>query len=158
MEPLDFENHIETTYLQYSSSWATVTPVILPGFDDPGGIRKKLSKKSDSRLTAAEKNQLLQKLDARIDQLLRKSIRQAGYSEQLAQHADISWRGTGFLPGTVLSQNYFVPSHLQRFRRYHVRINWRDENGNPIKIPGPLILGGGRFIGMGLFASLKSLV
>ncbi|MGO9615373.1 MAG: hypothetical protein ACLP6W_03100 [Bryobacteraceae bacterium] len=30
----------------------------------------------------------------------------------------------------------------------------RDANGNPIQIPGPICLGGGRFYGVGLFAAI----
>lgn len=141
-------------YLQKSATWATVTPVILPGYDDPRKLRQRLQAGNTARLTAAEKTDLLVKLDKRIEFLLRKAIRQAGYSEVLAQHADLEWRGTGFWPGTELASRYAVPEQHRRYRRLHVRISWRSADGLALKIPGPVCIGGGRFFGLGLFAAL----
>jgi len=111
-----------------ASVWATVTPVVLPGHDD-------------RRRTKAE-------------ELLRKAIRQAGYSETLAQFAEIEWRGVGYWPGLDLAAHYSVPEYLRHFPRYHVRIHWKDAAGNSLPLRGPLCLGGGRFGGLGLFAAM----
>jgi CRISPR-associated protein Csb2 len=143
-------------YVEPATTWATVTPAILPGYDDPRKLRKRLfgspgtEAKSQGERTQKE---LLAKLDRRIDFLLRKAIRQAGYTEELAQHAEIDWRQVGYWPGTELATRYHYPEKLRRFRRLHVRITWRDSAGAAIRIPGPLCLGGGRFQGLGLFAS-----
>jgi CRISPR-associated protein Csb2 len=142
-----------------ATTWATVTPVILPGYDDRRGYRKRLFPKSGSDgppLAAQEQKELLDKLDGRIDYLLRKAIRQAGYSDALAEHAEIEWRNVGFWPGTEFASRYDFPSKLRRFRRLHVRITWRDSAGSPIRVPGPICLGGGRFVGLGLFAGCSS--
>ncbi|MBI4793264.1 MAG: hypothetical protein HY789_11215, partial [Deltaproteobacteria bacterium] len=32
-------------------------------------------------------------------------------------------------------------------------ITWRDEHQSPVRINGPVCLGGGRFYGLGLFAA-----
>jgi CRISPR-associated protein Csb2 len=145
-------------YVEPSPTWATVTPVILPGYDDAKKYRQRLFPKEDSGqpLGAEEEKKLLTKLDARTEHLLRKAIVQAGFSEELARNAVLDWRDSGFWPGTDLASRYAVPEKHRRFRRLHARITWRDDQGNPLTIPGPLCLGGGRFIGLGLFAPMPS--
>ncbi len=141
-------------YTTPASTWATVTPVILPGYDDPRKLRRRLPKSDDDpRIDAIEQKDVLNKLDKRIDGLLRKAIRQAGYSDELARYSEVDWRGSGFWPGTELATQYAFPEKLRRFRRLHVRITWRYASGQPIPVPGPICLGGGRFLGLGLFAS-----
>lgn len=135
-------------YLRPAAEWATVTPVVLPGFDDPSHLRRRMEEGVD----AIQQRALLERLGRRIDGLLRKSIVQAGFSEQLARSAEVEWRKTGFWAGVELAEQYGVPAHLKRFPRYHVRVRWRDSGGADVKVPGPLCLGGGRFYGAGLFA------
>ena len=139
-------------YLPPAESWATVSPVVLPGFDDPGGLRRKLRPPQVENLSAKEKREILCKLEKRIEDLLRKAIRHAGYSTEMAENAKLCWRGTGFWPGTALAGKSFVPQYLRQYRRLHVRIDWRNSKGKLIEVNGPVCLGGGRFIGMGLFA------
>jgi CRISPR-associated protein Csb2 len=108
-------------------------------------------------LTAEQKSELFQKLDKRIEFLLRKAIRQAGFSDVLAQHADLEWRSTGFWPGTELASRYAVPEQHRRYRRLHVRMTWRHSpNGPMIQVPGPICIGGGKFSGLGLFAPVST--
>ena len=114
-------------YVEESATWATVTPVVLPGRDD--------------------------RRQKKTEQLLRKAIVQAGYSETLAKHALIEFRNVGYFPRADLASRYFVPKYLLSYPRCHVRITWCAPNGGPVKIPGPLVLGGGRYAGLGLFAS-----
>ncbi len=143
-------------YREPATTWATVTPIVLPGHDDPRKIRYRLPRGLDGNppdVNAEEQGRMLAKLDARIDQLLRKAIRQAGYSDELALHARIEWRSTGFWPGTGHVQSYAVPDQLRRFRRLHARITWHDQHGGLVHVPGPICLGGGRFRGIGLLAS-----
>ena len=139
-------------YTQSCSTWTTVTPVVLPGFDDPEHLRRRLRKGT----TADVQKRLLGRLEARIAALLRKAIVQAGVPSTLADHASLEWRKVGFLPGTEHADRYGVPSDLRRFPRLHTRIVWRDANGLPVQIPGPLCLGGGRFFGLGLFTAVPS--
>jgi len=145
-------------YFCEAASWATVTPVILPGYDDPRKLRQRLQAGNTARLTAEEKTDLLLKLDKRIEFLLRKAIRQAGFSDVLAQHADLEWRSTGFWPGTELASRYAVPEQHRRYRRLHVRITWRSLDGFKIKVSGPICIGGGKFSGLGLFAALDDTI
>jgi CRISPR-associated protein Csb2 len=137
-------------YTQAAAEWATVTPVVLPGYDDPRHYRRRLK----AEIGAEEQKELLGRLDDRIDGLLRKAIVQAGFSEVLAEHAQIEWRKGGFWPGTDLADCYGVPDHLKRFPRLHVKILWRDADGKLVQVPGPICLGGGRFYGLGLFAAV----
>lgn len=136
-------------YTQSGSSWATVTPVVLPGYDDPAHYRRRLKRGA----SAEEQKQLLDRLSDRIDGLLRKAIIQAGFTQTLADNAELEWRRTGFWPGTDLANAYGVPDHLKRFPRFHVRLHWRDAQGKSLQVPGPICLGGGRFCGLGLFAA-----
>ncbi|HUU00540.1 MAG TPA: type I-U CRISPR-associated protein Csb2 [Myxococcota bacterium] len=134
-------------YTQPASSWSTVTPMVLPGYDDPGHYRRRLNHGTSTE----EQRRLLDGLSNRIDGLIRKAIKQAGFSQVLADHAEIEWRKSGFWPGVDLADRYGVPSHLRRYPRYHVRLKWRDEGGKPVQVPGPICIGGGRFFGLGLF-------
>ncbi len=136
-------------YFAESSEWVSVTPVILPGYDDPGKLRRRLNSET---LTSQEKANIVSKLETRIEYLLRKALRQAGYPDTLVQNAELQWRGSGFVPGTDLATAYAVPDQHRRFRRLHVRILWRDVNGDPLALRGPHCIGGGRFTGLGLFA------
>jgi CRISPR-associated protein Csb2 len=137
-------------YTRAATTWATVTPMILPGYDDRAHLRRRLKSAEDE----ARQRQLLERLESRIDQLLRKAIVQAGYAPVLAAHAALEWRRVGFWPGTEPVDRYRVPGHLKQLPRLHVTIQWRDAQDRPVHIRGPICLGSGRFYGMGLFAAL----
>jgi CRISPR-associated protein Csb2 len=144
-----------TDYITAESSvWTTVTPVVLPGHDDPRKLRRHLSD-STATLSAEAKERIIRKLDSRIERLLRKALLDSGMPPALVANAEMEWRGTGFLPGVDFASRYSVPDHCRRFRRIHVRVMWRERalNGQllPRMIAGPLCAGVGRFSGLGLF-------
>ncbi|MBI4519499.1 MAG: type I-U CRISPR-associated helicase/endonuclease Cas3 [Gemmatimonadetes bacterium] len=139
-------------YTQPAASWATVTPVVLPGYDDPGHYRRRLKRGT----SAEEQKQLLTRLDERVNDLLRKAITQCGFSKVLADHAELQWRKAGFWPGTDHADRYGVPDHLRRFPCLHVRLHWRDPQGRPVQVPGPVCFGSGRSYGLGLFAPFEA--
>lgn len=139
-------------YLDPASEWASVSPVVLPGHDDPRHYRKRLAAPD---IGVQEQRRLLDALHHRVEKLLRKAIWDAGFPDNLAAHAGLDWREAGFWPGTEKARNYTVPDHLIRFPRLHVRLRWRDALGNPLVVPGPICLGGGRFYGLGLFAAME---
>ena len=149
LSAISADDNIVVNYVQQSSTWATVTPVVLPGYDDPAHYRRRLKR----GVEAKEQRDLLDKLYSRTDALLRKAITQAGLSQELADHAHLEWRKAGFWPGAELADRYGVPQHLKRFPRVHVKIQWRDAQDKPVRLPGPICLGGGRFYGLGLFAA-----
>jgi CRISPR-associated protein Csb2 len=136
-------------YIRPATVWSSVTPMLLPGYDDPRHYRRRLK----NGVSADEQIRLLARLEQRVDALIRKAIVQAGFSEILAQNTVLDWRKTGFWPGTDLADRYAVPQKLMKFSRYHVRILWQDASGTPIPVSGPICLGAGRFIGLGLFAA-----
>lgn len=146
--PVTTSDSVIHSYVAPASTWSSVTPVVLPGYDDPQHYRRRLKRGVD----ADEQKRLLECLDERIDSLLRKAIVQAGCSQELANHAELEWRRVSFWPGGDLADRYGVPDHLKQFSRLHVRIRWRDAHGRPVSVPGPVCLGGGRFYGLGLFA------
>lgn len=152
LTPVAKQDKVMRHFLGSASDWASVSPVVLPGYDDPAHYRKRLAK---GEVSAQEQRRLLEALYRRIEKLLRKAIQDAGFPEELAMHADLDWRDAGFWPGTERAHSYAVPDHLTRFPRLHVRLRWRDTAGQPIKLAGPICLGGGRFSGLGLFAALE---
>lgn len=142
---------VVSRYVERAATWATVTPMVLPGYDDPSHYRRRLQRESD----AAQQKELLNRLDSRIDGLIRKAIRQAGLPAALAERALIDWRSGGFWAGVDLADRYAASDYLKRFPRLHVRITWHNQSGRPLKVPGPICLGGGRFFGLGLFAGIS---
>jgi CRISPR-associated protein Csb2 len=150
---LPTDEKIIRCYTAPAETWATVTPVILPGYDDPSHYRRRLRR----GVQPNEQRQILERLNARIEGLLRKAIVQAGFSQELAANAELEWRKTGFWQGTDLADRYGVPHHLRAFSRWHVRLRWRDSQKKPILVPGPICIGGGRYYGLGLFAAMETL-
>jgi CRISPR-associated protein Csb2 len=112
-------------YIDPSSVWATVTPVVLPGYDSSN--------------------------PAKTEKRLRAAIKQAGFPPVLADQAILEWRQVGFLPGLDLARRSLTPAHLAAYPRYHVRIRWPDK----VKVRGPVVIGGGRYCGLGLFVAVK---
>ncbi|HTA89800.1 MAG TPA: type I-U CRISPR-associated protein Csb2 [Polyangiaceae bacterium] len=131
-------------YVSESFSWATVTPLLLPGHDDPSGLREKLRKTKGGE----EQKLLLGRLMKRREGLVRKALRQAGLGDDLAFSAEIQMSETGFIAGVEKASRYAVPSHLAKSPRLHVKLTW------PVKVAGPLCIGRGRFSGLGLFATM----
>jgi len=152
----DNDRAIADYFSAYSASavWTTVTPVVLPGHDDPRKLRSRLNDTTPS-LSADEKATIVRKLDQRIDRLLRKAFLDAGLPPQLVADAKLEWRNSGFLPGVDSAARYSVPDHCRRFRRVHVRVTWRKTNStgdySPTFVSGPLLIGSGRHFGLGLF-------
>ena len=132
-------------YLSEGRVWESVTPVVLPGYDDPKKLRCKLN---EALLTPQEKAAVVEKLERRIETLLRKALLQAGFAPEVVEATRLYWRGSGFLPGTDLATNYAVPEQCRRYRRLHCRI----EFSKPVT--GPFCIGGGRHFGLGLFAAV----
>ncbi|HOS66000.1 MAG TPA: type I-U CRISPR-associated protein Csb2 [Candidatus Latescibacteria bacterium] len=130
-------------YLSEGCAWESVTPVVLPGYDDPRKLRRKLN---EAMLSPQEKASIVEKLELRIETLLRKALLQSGFTPAVVGDTRIYWRGSGFLQGTDLATNYTAPEQCRRYRRLHCRI----EFSKPIR--GPLCIGKGRYFGLGLFA------
>jgi CRISPR-associated protein Csb2 len=138
-------SHVATTdkevrkYTEPAAVWSTVTPVILPGHDDPDGLRRKLKE----RVTADEQKHLLERLDTRVLSLLWKAFEQAGWTADALAGAELEYRSVGWLRGLELAKSYDLPE--VKFPRYHVRVKF------PRAMAGPLVVGAGRYRGFGLF-------
>ena len=130
-------------YIGESRIWSTVTPIILPGYDDPDHLRRKLKVCRD----ADTQKRYLARLDARMEELLRKAFRQAGYTNELMENAELQWRDGGFRAGAELASRFVPPENLDHSPRIHVRVRF------PYSIHGPIAVGSGRFRGFGLFAA-----
>lgn len=139
-------------YLRPSRVWSTVTPVALPGFDDPDGIRRRLSARDGARaMLASEKSNQLAVLNRRTRDLLLKAFAQAGIGDGLLSEeklnsgeAELSWRGVAFRAGPDLARRYELG--VPAYPRYHVRVVFRH------LVRGPMAVGAGRYRGLGLFA------
>lgn len=144
-------------YLTEAAVWTTVTPVVLPGHVDPRKLRRRL-RETAAPLSVAEKEQIVRKLDGRIEGLLRKALLNAGLPSKLVADADLQWRDTGFLSGADLASHYSAPDQCRHFRRVHVRIAWRERTSKgellTKKLLGPFCIGSGRFSGLGLFTPM----
>ena len=119
-------------YVGESRTWCSVTPVILPGYDDV-----KAPKRPDKeQLTKAER-------------LLFKCLVHAGIPTESV--AEVFMRRAPFWPGSQHPKHYHRPDYLadQRARPgWHVRIAFHEP------ISGPLAIGAGRHCGLGIFAKL----
>ncbi len=139
-------------YVRSAHVWSTVTPVVLPGFDDPDGIRRRLSERDPTRaLTGDEKRRQLAALNRRTCDLLLKAFAHAGIGPELLSaekldrgEAELEWRDVGFHAGVDLARRYSV--NTPRYPRYHVRVRFSHS------VSGPLAIGAGRYRGMGVFA------
>ncbi|OFW05209.1 MAG: type I-U CRISPR-associated protein Cas5/Cas6 [Acidobacteria bacterium RIFCSPLOWO2_02_FULL_68_18] len=119
-------------YVAQSTSWATVTPVILPGFDDFRGVRTNKREQP----TKAER-------------LFLKAVEQSGVPLEAVR--DVTLRRAPFWPGSQHPASYRRPDYLdspknRRFSAWHACLTFREP------VTGPLAIGAGRHIGLGLFA------
>jgi CRISPR-associated protein Csb2 len=127
-------------YLGESQTWSTVTPVILPGYDDQNRLRQKLK----ARVTAEQQKNLLERLDSRVRALIWKAFHQAGWTADALEGALVEYRKVGWYRGLDLAKNYDLPP--LKYPRYHLRVRF------PRKVRGPIVVGAGRYRGFGLFS------
>jgi CRISPR-associated protein Csb2 len=93
---------------RHSNVWASVTPVILPGFDD------------------RRRRKLLSLLDD--------SITQAGIPREAISSIEPS--SVPFWAGALHAREYDPPAYLQKYPRYHIRIVFRHPVVGPITMGG----------------------
>ncbi len=107
------------TYLSRGTTWGSVTPVVLPGFDD-----------RDFRKATG---------------LVLKALAQAGCHTPVTE---VTLQRLPVFPGADRAERYFVPSYLRLYPRTHVILSFSESVG------GPLVIGSGRYVGLGLMAPL----
>jgi CRISPR-associated protein Csb2 len=135
--------HLRKNYAGTGAVWSTVTPLVLPGYDDSKGVWHKLKAVRDLEA----RKRLLLHLDERTEALLRKAFEQAGLPRELVSGANLEWRRSGFRPGVDLADRYQLPHAAENRPSYQVRVRF------PVPVPGPLVVGAGRYRGLGLFAA-----
>lgn len=118
-------------YIEPSTQWASVTPVILPGHDDhkPDKTRK----------------------------LIEKALVQSG----IDQPCTFEWSAFSHFPKSFSAHKYdkdkrpigyLRPDHLLDQTAVHLELTF----ANGIEVPGPLTLGAGRHCGFGLMAAVNN--
>ncbi len=109
-------------YVAESDTWATVTPMVLPGSDD-------------GRFAKAEK-------------LFAKALGHAGYSTEAL--ADFEFRNVSFWPGGELALQFQRPDYLKNnhWSVYHARVRWRQPMNGPLAIGAGRHCGLGIFAAM----------
>ncbi len=113
-------------YCDDSKTWASATPVLLPGYD------KHKQHRGDQ-----------QKRLARAEQLLCKALRHA----DIQQPAEIELSRVPLIPGTAHVHDYRPREKLSHYPRYHVRLTFNQP------VAGPLSIGAGRHVGFGVMAA-----
>ena len=118
-------------YVRESRKWHSVTPVILPGYDN----FKAIPHHAKQQPTKAER-------------LLFKCFAQAGIP--LESIESVTMRKAPFWRGSQHPREYYRPDYLADHRArpgWHVSIVFRDA------VSGPLAIGAGRHCGLGIFAA-----
>lgn len=77
--------------------------------------------------------------------VLRKALVEAGLADYPLE--GIRYQREPFVAGTEFATRYELPDYLRRYPPYHVELTFSEP------VAGPLCIGGGRFLGLGLFAS-----
>ena len=113
---------ILNNYTNAATTWTSVTPVILSGFDD----RK----------------------SAKTERLIREALVQAGFARELVAQTGVGWQGVGFLPGVDLASRYLPPENLDQRPRYHVRLEFPTPILGPIAVGAGRFRGFGVFTAM----------
>jgi CRISPR-associated protein Csb2 len=106
--PLSNSDWVLQQYTKTADTWATVTPVVLPGSDE-------------GKLAKAEK-------------LFFKALRHAGYS--LEAIADFEFRNVSFWPGGDVALRFKRPDYLRNgcWSVYQMRLRWKQAIGGPLAI------------------------
>ena len=114
-------------YTGISCVWASVTPVLLPGYDD----RKEHHGDHQKRL-------------ARAEQLVRKALRQANINVP----SQVELSRVPYWIGSLHARDYRPREKLAHYPCWHVRLTF----DRPFT--GPLAIGAGRHCGFGVFARI----
>lgn len=122
MTPLTSSDGVLRRYIEPADTWATVTPVVLPGCDD-GKF-------------------------AKAERLFFKALRHAGYSPEAL--AELEFRNVSFWPGNDLARRFHRPDYLKRdnWSVHHVRLKWRQPIAGPLALGAGRHCGLGIFAGL----------
>lgn len=82
---------------------------------------------------------------SKAERLFLKALAQAGIPIEAVE--SVALRKAPFWPGGVHPRYYFLPDYMRRFSRWYAKLRFCEP------VPGPLSIGVGRHVGLGLFAS-----
>lgn len=125
--PSTTKDGVRDKYINAANSWASFTPVILPGYDDHK--------------------------PEKTHKLIEKALKQAG----IEQACEFEWSAYSYFPKAHSAHKYdrqkqpigyIRPSHLLNQTAVHLKLQFN----NGVKVPGPISIGSGRFCGFGTFA------
>ncbi|MCI0365529.1 MAG: type I-U CRISPR-associated protein Csb2 [Phycisphaerales bacterium] len=123
-------DNVARFYTQRSHTWYSVTPVILPGYDD----------------CKPEKTQ----------KLIERALRHSG----IEQPCTFEWNAFSRFSKVLSAHNhkhrsrYLRPTYLRDLTAVHLTLRFHDgsKDQKPLDVPGPLAIGAGRHCGLGVFA------
>lgn len=124
-------DNVTRNYTGVSKTWASVTPVILPGHDDHK--------------------------PAKTQRLIEKALVQSG----IDQKCEYEWSPFSYFRKSLSAHKYgkdkkpsgyIRPDYLMRQTAIHLKLTFPDE----AVIPGPLTIGAGRHCGFGLMAEIRN--
>ncbi|MBU4200683.1 MAG: type I-U CRISPR-associated protein Cas5/Cas6 [Verrucomicrobia bacterium] len=128
LERLEERDKVLSCYTGISRVWASVTPVLLPGYDDRNQNRGDQQKRL-----------------ARAEQLACKALAQAG----IETSAQVELSRVPFWAGSLHARDYCPRDKLCHYPRYHVRLSFDQA------VTGPLAIGAGRHAGFGVLAAVE---
>jgi CRISPR-associated protein Csb2 len=131
LERINSHDKVLPFYTGISHVWASVTPVLLPGYDD----RKDHRGDHQKRL-------------ARAEQLVRKALGQA----DIDASAGIELSRVPYWTGSLHARDYQPREKLAHYPRWHVRLTFAQP------WTGPIVIGAGRHCGFGLMAGTDRFV
>ena len=126
---------VRDTYLRPSSTWASVTPVILPGHDD-----RKPQKTETLIVKALQQSGIEQPCKFEWSPF-------SHFRQMLSAH---KYRKDPNDPSKKILINYIRPNHLRDQTAVHLVLSF--DNG--LEVPGPFTLGAGRHCGFGVMATI----
>jgi len=106
-------------YTEQSDVWSTVTPVLLPGYDDRDLVK--------------------------AEGLLREALGHAGLPPEVVGEAELELRRFGFRRGVEPAREYVPPDNLKKFPAYHVRMQFSRPVAGPLAIGAGRYRGFGLF-------------
>jgi CRISPR-associated protein Csb2 len=108
LDPLPPTDWVVRQYVEPSTVWSTVSPVVLPGHDDHR--------------------------DCKTERLLRRAFLHAGLEREIVESIrELSWRKAGFRAGTDFATRYFAPDKV-RGPMFHVRVGFATPFTGPLAI------------------------
>jgi CRISPR-associated protein Csb2 len=108
LEPLPIDDWVLRQYAASATTWTSVTPVVLPGYDD--------------------------RSSRKAERLLRKAFLQAGFpSETVATIQELDWRKVGFYAGVDHANRFLAPDKVTG-PMFHVRARFAEPVSGPISI------------------------